>query len=178
MEYEVRYTNDRRILASFYKATVCRTYRMIGIVILIVGILQMAGIICGLTGIVRLNMAAKTTVIITAMGIAELAIGILLCSYHRIMAGIAMKQGQKMHGGPMPETRIVMGEQIVMTEGRTETVYDYSSVTTVRETDRMYCLMMGKYAGIVLPKDGFVTGDREEFASWIKEKCVRLHAGR
>lgn len=174
MNYEIKYTNNKRILAQFYKMTVCKPYRMIGILILIVGIMQMCGITAGVVGIVHLDFKNSTLVILIAMGAAELAIGILLCVYHIIMGRMAMKNGMRMHNGVMPETVVKFEDSIVMTEGKTETSYNYSKISLVRESNDMFCLMLGKYAGIVLPKDGFVKGEVQEFPKWIKDKCVRL----
>ncbi|MEA4922465.1 MAG: YcxB family protein [Eubacteriaceae bacterium] len=170
MDYKIRYTNTAGILAQFYKATVCRPYRTIGIIIIVVGVLQMCGVIGGIAGIVKLDFSSMTLGVLIIMGIAELAIGVLLCCYHILMGRMALKQGKKQHGGIMPETVVELGDQMVMTEGKAVTTYDYDQISMVRETSSMFCVMLGKYAGILLPKENFEEGDPAAFAEWIKSK--------
>ncbi|MGI6722444.1 MAG: YcxB family protein [Anaerovoracaceae bacterium] len=170
MEYEINYRNDERILAEFYRHTVCGPYRKIGIVIILIGVLQMGILICGYTGIVDLQFSSKSQMLLIAMGVAEFVIGIALSCYHILIGRAAMKQGLKSHGGEMPETHITMGDDIHVVEGEADSTYDYRQITSMKETPRMFCIMFGKYSGIALPRSGFVKGDADTFAGWIAKQ--------
>ncbi|MGI6737474.1 MAG: YcxB family protein [Anaerovoracaceae bacterium] len=169
--YEVRYTNNAGLLAEFYRRTVCGPYRAIGLVILCIAAFQLAVIASVMTGTLDLHFSAKTGVTILVMGIVELVIGILLCTYHRLMAHIAMKQGRKMHGDAMPETVIRLGDRIEVLEGESKSTFDFSQIVRIRSSRRMYCILFGRYSGIALPRDSFTGGDPETFIGWLRERA-------
>jgi len=171
MEYRAEYTNTKKTLAEFYKYTVCRLYKIIGIIVLVIAVLQMVGVIGGTLEIMNLSFSKKTLILLIIMGCAELLIGILLCKYHVIMGNTAMKQGIKNHGGIMPKTVLEMGDTIIMTEGKTKSQFKYEQISLVRETKNLFCLMLGKYIGIIVPKKNIVKGNEKEFGNWIKKKC-------
>ncbi len=52
------------------------------------------------------------------------------------------------------------------------TVY-YTSFTELKESKNNYYLMLGKNSGIVISKEGFIKGNREEFKSFMDGKIVR-----
>lgn len=52
------------------------------------------------------------------------------------------------------------------------TVY-YTSFTELKESKNNYYLMLGKDSGIVVSKEGFIQGNKDEFKSFMDGKIVR-----
>lgn len=170
MEYKVEYRNDKRILAAFYGLTVCRTYRKIGVVILAVGIVQTGITLGAWTGTLQLTFDRHLFFLLMAMGIGEIAIGVILFAFHAIMGNAAMKQGLKLHQGVMPITRISLGTQITVQEGTAVSTYDYRQITQVRQNRQLFCIMFGRYSGVALPRSGFVKGNPAVFGQWLRQR--------
>lgn len=61
---------------------------------------------------------------------------------------------------------------VINNEFGENTVY-YTSFTELKESKNNYYLMLGKNSGIVISKEGFIKGNKEEFKSFIDGKIVR-----
>lgn len=90
-------------------------------------------------------------------------------------AKIASQKNQSVHGGRDLETDVSFYEEHLIavnlfTTGKTN--IKYVDVLKLLETKDLYIIEMEKKLAILVDKSGFTKGTEENFAEFIKERCV------
>lgn len=82
---------------------------------------------------------------------------------------------QALHGTKEPlETVVRFGEQICLSEGTKQSMFEYHQITSVHTLKRVWVLMIGKYNAILLEPNSFSYGDPKAFFEYLRRKCPNI----
>ncbi len=164
--FENRYTVNRKMLLSFARGASFsqRLFFRFSIVGMVICLLAIAYCLIFLPGDWNSMVSPAVSFLLCAM----------LFFFPNLTAQVLYRNTLRLHGGSIPETVVQFGDQISMTEGTLSVSFQYRQVTKIRETNRLFVLMLGKDNGIILDKDGFSIGDFRTFYSFILEKCPNI----
>lgn len=184
MEFENRYKDTKVDVIRFYKKCVFSKYRMLGLFLVILGIIQIAIVLAISFGLVAGHLNKSMKILFFDMGACVLVFGVLLNMYHRIVGRIAFRKAEKGGGkGVVPTTVVTMADRIYCAwhsgigeqKPKLTGVYDYENVMLVIDSDREYALMVDKMSGIRLQKGSFTEGKEEDFRGFIRARCKNAH---
>lgn len=158
-----RYLPTIKLFETFYKKTSQKYSRVVGII----GLALVAVAFMTLYSFGGINYL---------MGAVSL-FGVLLCFalifFHKIMAYSAMRRTMKAHDGKILQTTVTFSDKITMREGTDTVSVKYSELTDVIDCGSLIALMAGKANGIIVKKDGFITGDVKSFLDFIEKKVKK-----
>ncbi|HEY9550862.1 MAG TPA: YcxB family protein [Prevotella sp.] len=100
----------------------------------------------------------------------------LFFSIGRLKRGVKQyrKHVKAIYGTDDIETVIRFGERIEIAEQENVSVYQYSQIIRVYALKHTYALMLSKRIGILVPYNSFVQGRREDFETFLLERCKQL----
>lgn len=155
-----RYEPSRKMFEEFYKQTSQKYSRIIGVIGLVL-VLASGGALFAMGGLTWWLLVA-------------LIIGLLLCAalifLHKVLAYSAMQHTLKTHGGKVHKTIVTFGSKITLQEGLASLSLRYEDIVKTVDCDTIYALMFGQANGVMVKKDGFVTGDYKSFKTFIEKK--------
>ena len=80
---------------------------------------------------------------------------------------------KRLNNGTIEKTVVDFNENIIMNEGRVHLEFEYSQIKKIKQTKNFIVLMISNHSAILVFKDGFIKGTKEEFLKFINEKiCV------
>ncbi|MCI2063042.1 MAG: YcxB family protein [Eubacteriaceae bacterium] len=171
--FEVEYTPTKALYEHFYKRCAMKINKIVGIVLIVVGIAMLAVAFLSDSGLLHQGPDTKQKLLYIILAAAEVCVGVFLTKTYKIMGGVAMNNMVK-EFGEAPATDILIKDRIYIRRGeRKPYAYDYGDIMLFVETDRIFALMITKQMGVILPKDSFTDGEPSEFAEFFKQKCVR-----
>ncbi len=109
----------------------------------------------------------------------HLKYSMLVCSFIGIFCAIGIpisliknieSSAKRLNNGKIEKTRVVFNDNITMDEGKVHLEFEYSQIEKVTETDNFVVLIIGKNASILVYKDGFTKGTKENFIVFINNK--------
>lgn len=91
-----------------------------------------------------------------------------------ILARFATKKNREIHGKDIETVNIFYEDHVlaVNTLSKTKTSINYIDVVSVQQTRDLYIIGMEKSLVLMIDKHGFTKGTREDFAAFLKEKCI------
>jgi hypothetical protein len=165
-------------LSKYYSTCVYKKYKLFGAVCLILG---GATILAYFTGLLGRLMASgsdpKRVIILLIAGISLIFIALLEFMYPKLTAKSVLRKIKKRNGGEIPKTQLRFKDKIYQFEGNMRQPvlsYRYDDITEIVETEEYYYLLISKYVGIIVDKNGFIKGEEAEFMDFINKK-VRAH---
>ena len=81
-----------------------------------------------------------------------------------------VEYSKKLNNGKVETTIVKFNEKIEMDEGLVHFEFAYSQVHDIVETKNFIVLRITEYSSILVYKDGFVSGNKDEFMTFIKSK--------
>lgn len=167
--FENRYVESKPIVREFHKYCVSGKKRKAGMVFLLVGIV--VAIIMLLVQSNIINIPRRFQAILWEISIIFVFLGIIFSVYYRMTAAIAYRQDTKTMEGEIPEAIIQFtDEDVIISELGKVKNFHYRELGELTETRNLYAMMINKYAGIVVFKDGFTFGDPSKFKEFIDSK--------
>lgn len=167
--FENRYVETKPIVTEFHKYCVSGKKRKLGLISLLVGMLII--VIMMLVQVGAISITQRYQVVLWEASIVFVFLGLVLSIYYRITASIAFRQDSKSMEGEIPEAIVQFtNEDVIISELGKVKNFHYRELGELVETKNLYAMMINKYAGIVVTKDGFTEGDPEDFKDFIESK--------
>lgn len=102
-------------------------------------------------------------------------IGLAACCFllvtPRIQARALLASANEAGGGALHQTVLLFGEKIVLNEGEFSMEFAYRDIADVRESERLYILLLTGHDVLLVRKGAFTRGAEEDFLPFIREKC-------
>ena len=83
------------------------------------------------------------------------------------------KAEKRLNNGRIEKTNIKFLNNIVMNEGKAHLEFEYNQITNIINTKNFIVLKISAQSAILVLKNGFIKGDKEEFLKFIKEKISK-----
>ena len=109
----------------------------------------------------------------------SLKYAMLACSFIGIFCAIMTpivliknfeETAKRINNGNIEKTKVTFGENIKMDEGKVHLEFEYSQIQSIVETNNFIVLKIGKNASILVLKEGFTKGNKEDFIVFINNK--------
>ena len=171
MEFENRYYETKKTLAHFYGKCVYKYYRWLGILLMAMGGVQVITVAADIMGAFAQPLSGKVRLFFFDLGIILVVLGGMIVCQHILTAGGAYRQTKKMGGGVILETVYAFGDDIRLSMGTSQSVYEYSRIYKIIETKEEYALMMSRHVAVRARKGCFTQGEEGEFPGFLRERC-------
>ena len=77
---------------------------------------------------------------------------------------------KRLNNGKIEKTKVAFKDNITMDEGKVHLEFEYSQIKQIVETNHFIVLKLGDNSAILVFKNGFTKGNKEEFIKFIKNK--------
>ena len=80
------------------------------------------------------------------------------------------ESSKQLNNGTIEQTRITFSDNIIMEEGKVHLEFEYSQIKKIFKTKSFIVLMLKNNSAILVSKEGFINGTKEDFLQFIKDK--------
>ena len=87
-----------------------------------------------------------------------------------IMIKSLQDNSKRLNNGKIEKTVVDFNENIIMNEGRVHLEFEYSQIKKIKQTKNFIVLMISNHSAILVFKNGFIKGNKDEFLKFINEK--------
>ena len=91
----------------------------------------------------------------------------LFCPF--IMINNLEENSKRLNNGRIEKTSVDFNDNIIMNEGKVHLEFEYSQIKKIKQTKNFYVLMLSSKSAILVFKDGFTSGNKEEFLRFIEK---------
>ena len=153
--FENEYTMNRDLTKEYVFKIIGKRIMIIGLTIFIVGIILFLSLDDGMR-----------YVMLTCSFIG------LFCA---IVTPITMinnleNASKRLNNGKIEKTKVAFKDNITMDEGKVHLEFEYSQIKQILETNHFVVLKLGDNSAILVYKDGFTKGNKEDFLKFISSK--------
>lgn len=75
-----------------------------------------------------------------------------------------------LNNGKIEKTYIQFSNNIIMNEGKVHLEFEYNQVNKILETKNFIVLKIGRQSAVLVFKEGFTTGNKEDFLTFVNNK--------
>ena len=156
--FENEYTMNRELTKEY-------VFKIIGKRVILIGIL---GFIFGMLMFFLYDDGVKYVMLTCAF------IG-LFCAIASpiIMINNIETAAKRLNNGIIEKTRVTFNNNITMDEGKVHLEFEYSQIEQIVQTNHFIVLKLAKDSAILVFKDGFTKGNKEQFLEFINQKLKR-----
>lgn len=153
--FENEYTMNRALTKEYVFKIIGKRMMIIGLSIFILGIILFLSLDDGMRyvmltcGFIGLFCAIATPI---------------------IMINNLETASKRLNNGKIEKTKVAFKDNITMDEGKVHLEFEYSQIKQIVETNHFIVLKLGDNSAILVFKDGFTKGNKEEFIKFIKSK--------
>lgn len=153
--FENEYTMDRNLTKEYVFNVAGKRMMIMGTILFIVGIvmflliddsMKYVMLTCGLIGIV--------SAILTPI----------------IMVNNLETASKRLNNGKIEKTKVTFNDNIVMDEGKVHLEFEYSQIQKIVQTENFIVLKLGEQSAILVLKEGFTSGNKNDFIEFIYSK--------
>lgn len=102
---------------------------------------------------------------------------IILCIASIFTPIITVKQleetEKRLNNGVIEKTNVKFSDNIIMNEGKVHLEFEYSQITEIVQTKNFIVLKTSEQSAILIFKNGFIKGNKQDFISFIEEKISK-----
>jgi len=153
--FENEYTITKELIKEYVNNFLCKKYSIIGYIIAILGLIMF--------------LFTKDLIMLIVA---------FVCILAAILTPItATKQlfenSKRLNNGKIEKTYIKFAENIIMDEGKAHFEFEYAQIKKVLQTKNFIILKTSNQTAILVLKEGFVKGNKEQFITFINEKIMK-----
>jgi len=156
--FENEYTMERKLYKEYVYNILCKKTIIIGLLVAVLGI---ALFIC---------MNSERAYMVLATSIISIIVTI-------ITPIITIKQleetEKRLNNGKIEKTNIKFLNNIVMDEGKVHLEFEYHQIVKVVETKNFIVLGISEQSAILVFKNGFLKGNKNDFINFIEKKIIK-----
>ena len=164
------FTMNKAMLAEYMKKGPLARPRLLAYVFYALALLNVGFVVVTKTGLYESTLSAKGLSLFLSLGLAFTLLGIVNLLMHKISAAVVIRRVGKINGG-MPDVVTAFGDLIVQEEGSSRLDYKYEDITHVVWGKKGIYLLMSRYFGLMLGKEGFEGTTPDAFLDFIRDKC-------
>lgn len=153
--FENEYTMNRKLTQEY-------VFNVIGKKMMIIGLLIF---VCGLT----MYLVEKDNIGYIMLTCAFIGLFCAIAS-PIIMINNFENASKRLNNGKREKTHISFGNSIIMDEGKVHLEFEYSQIQKIMQTKNFIALKLGDQSAILVYKEGFTKGNKEEFMKFINSK--------
>lgn len=151
--YINEYTMDRKMIAEYVIKILCKRLIVLGILLCVLILITFW----------------SSTVSVFQIGICGVIVAfILFCII--LMINNFERTAKRLNNGNIEKTVVEFNDHIIMNEGKVHLEFEYSQIISIKQTKSFIVLSLGEGSAILVHKDGFIKGNREDFIDFIKDK--------
>lgn len=151
--FKNEYILNRKLITEYVLNILCRNIIIVGIIILIFGLVLFL------------------TNTISFMGLyGEIFIAFCLIFAPIIMIKNLEDNSKRLNNGKIEKTIVEFNDNIVMNEGKVHLEFEYNQIKKIKQTKHFIVLMISNKSAILVLKNGFVNGNKDEFIEFINKK--------
>lgn len=163
MFFENKYFVNEKMLKEYVNKVLCRNVFVFGIIVIFFAIFE------SIFYYKSENFQMLTINIIT----------IFICLFAilyipKLTFSNLIELDKKLHSGERPEAIVTFEDKIKLVEGNQVLKIDYSQINSYIRMKNSSVLMFSKQNGILFVEDNFTVGTKENFESFILEKCPHI----
>lgn len=153
--FENEYLMDKRLLKEYVYNSIGKKYIINGFFVFITGLIMYL--------LIEINVRyVVLTCSLIGLYFAIFFPGILINSFE--------KTGRQLNNGKIEKTNIKFNTNILMKEGNVQMQYEYSQIKKISETKNFFVLSLGNESAILVHKEGFIKGNKENFLEYMYKK--------
>jgi hypothetical protein len=152
--YKNEYTMNKKFITEYVLGILCKKIFIFGILLIIMAIITFV-----LNGTKSYLEVEACFLIVLFMTFGPM-----------IMIKNFVDNSERLNNGKIEKTIVNFDNNIVMDEGRAHLEFEYNQIKKIKETKNFIVLMLSNSSAILVFKDGFVNGNKEEFLEFIKNK--------
>ena len=77
---------------------------------------------------------------------------------------------KRLNNGKIEKTEVEFSNNIILNEGKVRLEFEYSQIKKIKQTKNFIVLMISNNSAILVLKDGFINGNKDDFLSFIRNK--------
>ena len=153
--FENEYIMNRDLTKEYVFKTIGKRMIIIGLIIFVLGILMFF----------TFNNAIKYVMITCGFVALFTTIATPIVIINNLEA-----QSKRLNNGKTEKTKLFFDNSIIMDEGKVHFEFEYNQIQEMLETKHFIVLKLGNNSSVLVLKDGFTKGNKNEFMEFIKKK--------
>lgn len=153
--FENEYTMETKLYKEYVYNILCKKTIIIGLLVSIIGL------------IIFIFVHSDKSYMILAASIISVVVAIIT----PIMTIKQLEESEKrLNNGKIEKTNIKFSNNIVMNEGKVHLEFEYNQIIKIIETENFIVLKISEQSSILVFKNGFIKGNKNDFMKFIEKK--------
>lgn len=153
--FENEYTMETKLYKEYVYNILCKKTIIIGLLVAIIGL------------IIFIFVHSDKSYMILAASIISVVVAIIT----PIMTIKQLEESEKrLNNGKIEKTNIKFSNNIVMNEGKVHLEFEYNQIIKIIETENFIVLKISEQSSILVFKNGFIKGNKNDFMKFIEKK--------
>jgi len=153
--FENEYTITKELIKEYVNNFLCKKHSIFGYMIAILGLIMFL-------------FTKDLIMLIIAFVCILTAILIPITTTKQLF-----ENSKRINNGKIEKTHIKFSDNIMMDEGKAHLEFEYTQIKSILETKNFIILKTSNQTAILVFKEGFIKGDKEQFMKFINEKIMK-----